>query len=1227
MNKRKLLLGLLLAATFLTNLLSQVTYSDAASYSLRKLSTSYSGSAIQVRRACDNATKNIGFTSCGELDTTALKTFVLAATPLSFISSTTDAAYGLRKLKCTYAGSAIQIRRSCDNATKDIGFTTLGDLDTTTLKNFVVIANPLTSLSVNAAAAFSLRKLYCSYVGFAIQVRRSTGGTQDIGFTANGDLDTASLKTFVGANSAFVTIWYDQSGNGRNLAQATNANQPRIVNAGTVHRQNGQPAIFLDGTNYYMTQATLTVSNPYTLNTVASRTASNGGHQRLLHLSAATDVYGYLGTYIGNYATFAGNGVATWNDIAANAPATSVGASSAVLTSVVSAGAGGLLPYINGTAQTAKNGTMALTSTGFVMGATYNATNVNQLWTGYISEFEIFTSALSTTDRQFLEWNQAQYYTITGPTLTTMPANVSSAFVTTWYDQSGNAYNCTQATTANQPRIINVGVIDRNNGTPAIYFNGTSNYMQNSTYTLLLNSQTPTWNAVICPIATNATFSPIVSWRVAGGICSQLEVGPSNNWNTCYWSNNTNWALTNGTVLSNGSYQILTALTTATTTQLYFNGSLSFNNTGQVNTAATAGSPASGNTTPLYIGYDNGFAGRFIKGYIPEIVLASTNMSTTDRQWLEYNQSLYYSISGPTITTMPAAAPSAYVTTWYDQSGNSRNLLQATTTRQPQVMSSGALVKIGVHPTILGNTAAQTSLTTNAFTTNYTGTVLSAATVFQPDVSSTANLRVMSVGNGTGTADWSSTNYFNVNERSTNTFVIERSGVNPSTTITVGSPLTLGVLFNGTNRQLFNNGTGSATTADASAFNFNMLRVLGSINPAFEAGESITGRMSEYSLFYSALSTTRRTLIETNQSAYYNITVSTNKYTPPAANTYNLYVTGVGRTSATDSVAATRSSAGMGFTVGQTAGDFLKTNGDYITAGISCPSPVISTANLPGTVVQRWFNDWYVNKTDVGSDNGTLNIYFDFSEYGASGAPGTAANYVLLARNSTASNFSIVSGTSVSVSGDRIIFLVDASNITTNFYYTVGTTNPTTSPLPIELLNFDAVVCERNVCLNWATATEHNNDFFTIDKSKNGTDFEFVSQTDAVGNSFSTSTYSSIDVSPYEGISYYRLKQTDVNGTYTYSNLVPAEFISAAHIIVYPNPNSGTMQVSYSLKAEEKGEFTIYDAVGKQVSSFRLPNSEKTFSINAADIEDGVYFFKYIINGVVKDFGKIIITR
>lgn len=89
----------------------------------------------------------------------------------------------------------------------------------------------LDDLATLPQAVWSFRKMI-STATTAIRVRRSSDSTeQDIGFSGD-DLDTASLASFVGANSAFITIYYDQTGNGENLFQTTASKQPRIYNAG-----------------------------------------------------------------------------------------------------------------------------------------------------------------------------------------------------------------------------------------------------------------------------------------------------------------------------------------------------------------------------------------------------------------------------------------------------------------------------------------------------------------------------------------------------------------------------------------------------------------------------------------------------------------------------------------------------------------------------------------------------------------------------------------------------------------------------------------------------------------------------------------------------------------------------------------------------------------------------------------------------------------------------------
>jgi len=99
----------------------------------------------------------------------------------------------------------------------------------------------------NPYAGYSVRKLTTSYSGSAIRVRKDgTTDEQDIGFDANGNLDTSSLLSFVGSGNGVVTKWYDQIGS-NDAVQATASEQPLIVNAGSLVTINSKPAIQFDG--------------------------------------------------------------------------------------------------------------------------------------------------------------------------------------------------------------------------------------------------------------------------------------------------------------------------------------------------------------------------------------------------------------------------------------------------------------------------------------------------------------------------------------------------------------------------------------------------------------------------------------------------------------------------------------------------------------------------------------------------------------------------------------------------------------------------------------------------------------------------------------------------------------------------------------------------------------------------------------------------------------------
>ncbi|MGH2343577.1 arabinofuranosidase catalytic domain-containing protein, partial [Segnochrobactraceae bacterium EtOH-i3] len=99
-------------------------------------------------------------------------------------------------------------------------------------------------------AVFGLRLLVSTWAGPLVTVRRSSdNATLEVGATATGRLDAAALMAFAGSGSAFVTQWWDQTGNGRHAVQTVAAAQPRIVSAGSMERIGATPALVFDGTD------------------------------------------------------------------------------------------------------------------------------------------------------------------------------------------------------------------------------------------------------------------------------------------------------------------------------------------------------------------------------------------------------------------------------------------------------------------------------------------------------------------------------------------------------------------------------------------------------------------------------------------------------------------------------------------------------------------------------------------------------------------------------------------------------------------------------------------------------------------------------------------------------------------------------------------------------------------------------------------------------------------
>ena len=183
--------------------------------------------------------------------------------------------------------------------------------------------------------------------------------------------------------------------------------------------------------------------------------------------------------------------------------------------------------------------------------------------------------------------------------------------------------------------------------------------------------------------------------------------------------------------------------------------------------------------------------------------------------------------------------------------------------------------------------------------------------------------------------------------------------------------------------------------------------------------------------------------------------------------------------------------------------------------------------------------------------------------------------------------------------------------------------------LPIELLTFTAKLNINKVDLVWETATETNNNYFTIEKTQDMNTYEKVAVVKGAGNSTQNIHYDTVDFKPYTGVSYYRLKQTDFNGDYKYSDLVPINYTKGS-MSLFPNPKSNDAQLTlnYSTDADNQVSLIILDAMGNQVSqkSYTAKKGINNFNVFVPDLAAGIYFFQIIDSGK-RETVKMIINK
>lgn len=278
----------------------------------------------------------------------------------------------------------------------------------------------------------------------------------------------------------------------------------------------------------------------------------------------------------------------------------------------------------------------------------------------------------------------------------------------------------------------------------------------------------------------------------------------------------------------------------------------------------------------------------------------------------------------------------------------------------------------------------------------------------------------------------------------------------------------------------------------------------------------------------------------------------------------------------------------------------------------------VGNTELPASINSRLNREWQVQETGTV---GSISLTYDLSTI--TGPSGLGTNNLTQLRllvdgdGDFNSGVTLISPTSTDAINNTVTFTVDF-NGTDGFYYTLGSIE--IAALPITLVDFSVNKTDDNHALvEWTTAQEINNSFFTIERSTDAINFEAVAQLDGGGNSSEFITYRYTDRKPITGASYYRLRQTDHNGESKPSEVARVFIeVSSFETVVYkafPNPiNHGetlTIERSGNILSSTLS-YQIYSPSGTMVKSGQLANTGTQIKLETGSLNPGVHLVRIL---------------
>ncbi len=347
------------------------------------------------------------------------------------------------------------------------------------------------------------------------------------------------------------------------------------------------------------------------------------------------------------------------------------------------------------------------------------------------------------------------------------------------------------------------------------------------------------------------------------------------------------------------------------------------------------------------------------------------------------------------------------------------------------------------------------------------------------------------------------------------------------------------------------------------------------------------GAVTEIIIFNAKINSAQRIIIDNYLSAKYNISLAANDVylmDDPANGNYDHEVAGIGRINATNTHTDARGTSIVRISSPSNLGnnEFLMWGHDNGTMTTN------NTVDVDGTTIQsRLSRVW--RASEFTGDVGTVTIAFDVS--GFTTVTGSDLR-LIIDRDGDGFFDNDVAPISGAFAANTITFT--GVNLQNGDRFTLGSINVSQTPLPVELLLFNAIREGQDVRVRWSTASESNSDHFKVERSVNGTTWTEIAHVHAQGNSVVQQNYFSLDLQPVFGMNYYRLKMVDQDASVNYSIIVPVDFSDAVAtaVSVFVNSFNGEGSLISENVPQQMQGIHIYDISGKIVFSHSFESTQ-----------------------------------